>query len=58
MERWSVAIVLAVLAGGAYGFHVKETTSSRAPHVAFHVRTAHCQIAGSTSPARFAAVCV
>jgi hypothetical protein len=56
MEKWSYAIIATVVAAGLLGAATSES-ERRVPLVKFHVRTAHCQLAGASRPMTVKMVC-
>jgi hypothetical protein len=58
MEKWTYAIGGALVVACIVGAQADEPRPSREPSgLSFHVRTAHCQVAGRLSPIRLKFVC-
>jgi hypothetical protein len=57
MSKSSLAMIVAVLAAGLLG-GTAERREHRAPSVRVHVRTARCELTGSSRPIAFAMRCV
>ena len=59
MSKSSLVIVVTVLVAGLVGGAAEEQEREhRAPAVRLHVRTAHCELAGSSRPITLTVVCV